>query len=131
MNNIIITGRLTRDPEMKTLSTGKEKCHFTGAVDRRVKKDQPKKADFFECDAWDATGAFVNTWFKKGHGITVRGRMESSTNDKDGQKRTFWAINVEDVEFAMSSKSEKPAEQAPAVDAQSGFTVVNTEEPPF
>ena len=66
MNKITITGRLVRDPEMKTLPNGTEKCRFTVAVDRRHKKDQPAKADFFDCDAWSATGAFVNNWFKKG-----------------------------------------------------------------
>lgn len=131
MNKITIIGRLTRNPEMQTLSTGTEKCRFTVAVDRRVKKDAPRKTDFFECDAWGPTGAFVNTWFKKGSGIAVIGRMESSTSEKDGTKRTFWTLNVEDVEFTPGSKTDKPAEPAPAVDAQSGMEKVDTEELPF
>lgn len=132
MNKIMITGRLVRDPEMKTLSTGTEKCRFTVAVDRRVKKDAPRKTDFFECDAWGPTGAFVNTWFKKGSPITVIGRMESSqSNKEDGNKHTYWAVNVEDVEFQMG-KSDRPAEQpAPEVDAQTGMEKVETEELPF
>ena len=124
MNQITITGRLVRDPEMKTLSTGAEKCRFTVAVDRRTKKDQPKKADFFDCDAWSGTAAFVNTWFKKGSAITVRGRME-------GVKKTYWAINVEEVEFQMGQKAGTEPEQAPAVDPQSGMEQVNTDELPF
>lgn len=131
MNKIMITGRLTRDPEMKTLSTGNEKCRFTVAVDRRVKKDQPKKTDFFDCDAWSGTAAFVNTWFKKGSGITVIGRMESSKSNKEDDKHTYWTLNVEDVEFPLSTKSEKPAEPSPAVDAQSGMEKVDTEDLPF
>ena len=130
MNKITIMGRLTRDPEMVTLSTGNEKCRFTVAVDRRTKKDQPKKADFFDCDAWAATAAFVNNWFKKGAGIVVCGRMESSTSEKDGNKRTFWTLNVEDVYFPIGTKIEKPAD-APAVDPQSGMEKVDTEELQF
>lgn len=131
MNKIIITGRLTRDPEMITLSTGTEKCRFTVAVDRKHKKDQPPKTDFFNCDAWSGTAAFVNTWFKKGSAITVTGRMESGQSEKDGVKTTHWSVNVEEVEFQMGKSNTAEPEQAPAVDPQSGMTQVNTEEIPF
>ena len=130
MNRIMITGRLVRDPEMQTLSNGTEKCRFTVAVDRRVKKDAQKKADFFNCDAWSSTAAFVNNWFKKGSAITVCGRMESSTVEKDGKKTTYWSLNVEDVEFQMG-KSENRTADAPALDPETGMEQVNTEELPF
>lgn len=130
MNKIMITGRLTRDPELATLSNGMEKCRFTVAVDRRVKKDAPKKADFFNCDAWGATGAFVSKWFKQGSAITVIGRMESSQGDKDGVKVTYWSLNVDDVEFQMG-KSEHAPQQGQPVDAASGMEVVDTESLPF
>ena len=129
MNKITIIGRLTRNPEMQTLSTGTEKCRFTVAVDRRVKKGAPRKTDFFDCDAWGSTGAFVNTWFQKGSGIAVIGRMESNKSEKDG--KIYWSLNVEDVEFTPGSKTDKPAEPAPVVDAQTGMEKVNTEELPF
>ena len=131
MNKITITGRLVRDPEMKTLPNGTEKCRFTVAVDRRHKKDHPAKADFFDCDAWSATGAFVNNWFKKGSAITVVGRMESSTSEKDGQKRTFWSVNVEEVEFQMGQRAGTTPEEEPNIDQQSGMEQVNTVELPF
>ena len=131
MNKIMITGRLVRDPEMQTLDNGMEKCRFTVAVDRRRKKDAPLKADFFNCDAWQNTGAFVNKWFKKGSAITVSGRMESSTSEKDGMKRTFWFINVEDVEFQMGRKEDSQPAEEPHVDVQSGMEQVDTEELPF
>ena len=130
MNSITIIGRLVRDPEMKTLSNGMEKCRFTVGVSRRVKKDAPKKTDWFNCDAWGPTGAFVKNWFKKGSGITVTGRMESSQSEKDGVKRTYWSLNVDEVEFPMKGgdRSEAPA---PEVDAASGMEKVDTEELPF
>ena len=130
MNKITITGYLGQDPELQTLSNGMEKCRFTVGVSRRAKKDAPKKTDWFNCDAWGATGAFVKNWFKKGSGITVTGRMESSQSEKDGVKRTYWSLNVEEVEFPMKSgdRSEAPA---PEVDAGSGMEVVNTDEMPF
>lgn len=129
MNKIIITGYLGQDPEMQTLSNGTEKCRFSVGVSRRVKKDQPRKTDWFNCDAWSGTAAFVNTWFKKGSGITVTGRMESSKSEKDG--KIYWSLNVEDVEFPLGKGGEKPAEPAPEVDPQSGMEKVDTEELPF
>ena len=129
MNKIIITGYLGQDPEMQTLSNGTEKCRFSVGVSRRVKKDQPRKTDWFNCDAWSGTAAFVNTWFKKGSGITVTGRMESSKSEKDG--KIYWSLNVEDVEFPMGKGGDKPAEPAPEVDPQSGMEKVDTEELPF
>ena len=129
MNKIIITGYLGQDPEMQTLSNGMEKCRFTVGVGRRTKKDQPRKTDWFSCDAWGATGSFVKTWFRKGSGITVSGRMESSKSEKDG--KIYWSLNVEEVEFPLGKGGEKPAETAPTVDAQTGFEQVNTEEMPF
>ena len=132
MNKIIITGYLGQDPEMQTLSNGMEKCRFTVGVSRRVKKDAPKKTDWFNCDAWGSTGAFVKTWFKKGSGITVIGRMESSQSEKDGEKRTYWSLNVDDAEFPMKG-GDKPAAAEPAaeVDAASGMEKVDTAELPF
>ena len=132
MNKIIITGYLGQDPEMQTLSNGTEKCRFSVGVSRRVKKDQPRKTDWFNCDAWGSTGAFVQKWFKKGSGITVTGRMESSQSEKDGAKRTYWSLNVDDVEFPMGRGDRQEASApAPEVDAESGMEKVDTEELPF
>ena len=131
MNKIIITGYLGQEPEMQTLSNGMEKCRFTVGVTRRVKKDAPKKTDWFNCDAWGATGAFIQKWFRKGSGITVIGRMESNQSDKDGQKRTYWSLNVDEVEFPMGGGSGKQSEPAAEVDAASGMEKVETDDLPF
>lgn len=111
MNRIIIKGRLTRDPEMKTGASGIEFCKFTVAVDRRVSKDKMKDrvADFFDCTAFGNTGSMICTYFHKGKEILVEGRMESSTSEKDGQKRTFWGLTVENVEFCGNKGDSSPA----------------------
>ena len=134
MNKIIITGRLTRDPEIVTLPNGMEKCRFSVAVDRRRKKDAPPKADFFNCDAWGAQGAFIAKWFKKASPITLTGRMESSQVEKDGGKVTYWSVNVEEVEFQKGASEAKldGEEHAPAPrDPESGLEQVDTDELPF
>ena len=119
---------------MVTLPNGMEKCRFSVAVDRRRKNDAPPKADFFNCDAWGAQGAFIAKWFRKGSPITLTGRMESSQSEKDGSKVTWWAVNVEEVEFQKGVNEVKAEmeEHAPAPrDPESGMEQVNTDELPF
>ena len=128
MNRIIIKGRLTRDPELKTGASGIEFCKFTVAVDRRRGKDKEKEADFFDCTAFGQTGVAISKYFTKGREILVEGRMESSKSDKDGVKRTFWGVTVDTFEFCGGKSDAAPAE-APA--DPSGFTPVETSELPF
>ena len=136
MNKIIIKGRLTRNPEMKTGASGIEFCKFTVAVDRKVSKDKQKdrQADFFDCTAFGKTGAAISAYMEKGREILVEGRMESSQSEKDGQKRTFWGITVETFDFCGSKGDRQAEPEAPAAEAPadpSGFTAVETEELPF
>ena len=76
---------------------------------------------------------FISKYFTKGKEILVEGRMESNTSEKDGQKRTFWGLTVENVEFC-GNKGDQSAAQAPATapaDQTAGFTAVETDELPF
>lgn len=86
-------------------------CEFTVAVDRRVSKNAEKVADYFDCTAWEKSGVFVNTYFHKGDGITVDGKMESRKyEDKEGKKRVAWGVRVDNVEFAIGKSNR--ADQA-------------------
>ena len=113
MNSIKIQGRLTKDPEQKVGSSGAEYVKFTVAVDRKRSKD--KAVDFFDCTAFQQTGAFVSKYFAKGDGIIVSGRMESDKfTDKEGMKRTTWGITVEDVEFPLGKGRSESSGTVPS-----------------
>lgn len=100
MNKVILMGRLVRDPELKTGQSGTEFCSFTVAVDRRAKKGEEKASDFIDCTAFGKTGVFVSTYFHKGDGIALEGRMESRKwQDKDGNNRVSWSVPVDNVYF--------------------------------
>lgn len=102
MNKTILCGRLVRDTELRTTNSGLEVCNFTVAVDRRVKKGEEKQADFIDCTAWGKTGVFVSTYFRKGDGITVEGRLESRKwADNDGNNRIAWGVTCDNVEFPL------------------------------
>lgn len=110
MNRIIITGRLGKDPELKTGASGNEYCQFSVAVDRGYTKEgEEKKTDWFRCTAFGQTAAFIEKYFKKGDGIEIQGRMENDPfEDKDtGKKRDSWQVMVEPrgVEFPKAKRS--------------------------
>ena len=100
MNKICIAGRIVKDPELRTTNSGTEVCGFTVAVDRRIKSGDEKITDFIDCTAWGKTGVFVSTYFHKGDGINLDGRMESRKwADKDGNNRVSWGVTCDNVEF--------------------------------
>ena len=130
MNRTIITGRLGRDPELKTGQSGAEFCNFSVAVDRRPDKDGKKETDWFRCTAFGKTAVFVEKYFKKGDGIEIQGRMENHPyEDKDTKKnRDSWQVMVELVEFPKGGKGEAKTEAAAAPD---GFQQINEDDIPF
>ena len=102
MNTVILSGRLTKDTDLKTCNSGTEVCNFTVAVDRRVKKGEDKQADFIDCTAWGKSATFINNYFHKGDGISITGRIESRKyTDKDGHNRVAWGVTVEETEFPL------------------------------
>lgn len=101
MNNIVIHGRLTRDPELKDYKTGKGEtgklCRFSVAVNRRFGDE----TDFFDCTCFGRSGESIEKWFRKGDGIVCSGEMQSRKGTKDDNKNTtYWSIIVQNWDFA-------------------------------
>ncbi len=100
MNKWIITGRLTKDAELKVFDSGNEYTAFSVAVERDYKdKDGNKPVDFVPCFATGKTAAFINQWFHKGDGIVLEGSGEFRKYEKDGENRTACDFKVKNVEF--------------------------------
>lgn len=98
INQVIIMGRLTRDPEMRTTPSGKNVTSFSLAVDRQGSDDT---ADFFDITAWEKLGELVNQYLSKGRRCLVQGRLrQESWDDKEtGKKRSRVAVVASDVTF--------------------------------
>ena len=98
INQVILMGRLTRDPEQRTTSTGKTIASFSIAVDRGGQDDA---ADFFEVTAWEKLGELVMQYLAKGRRVLVQGRLrQDSWDDKEtGKKRSSIEITATDVTF--------------------------------
>ena len=98
INQVILMGRLTRDPEVRTTSTGKTITSFSLAVDRGGQDDQ---ADFFDITAWEKLGELVSQYLTKGRRCLVQGRLrQDSWDDKEtGKKRSKVEVVATDVTF--------------------------------
>jgi single-strand DNA-binding protein len=98
INQVILMGRLTRDPETRTTTTGKTITSFSIAVDRGGQDDQ---ADFFDVTAWEKLGELVSQYLSKGRRCLVQGRLrQDSWDDKEtGKKRSKVEVVATDVTF--------------------------------
>ena len=108
LNEIILMGRLTRDPDLRRTQSGTAVASFTLAVDRDY-KDQSgeKETDFIDVVAWRSTADFVSKYFAKGRMAVVRGRLQiRDWTDKDGSKRRSAEVVAENVYFGDSKKSD-------------------------
>ena len=107
----IITGNLTRDPELRTTPNGASVCSFSVAVNRVFRDSsgtQQESVSFIDCSAWGKLGEMIGQYAKKGAGVLVSGRLDQrSWEDKNtGQKRSRVEIVVEDFNFT-SAASER------------------------
>lgn len=132
MNKIIITGRLGRDPELKTAGNGTEYVNFSVAVDRRKNKDEEKKTDWFRCVAFGKMAAFISTYFKKGDGIEITGRMENDPYKLKDTDKTVdgWKLTVEGCEFPKGKTTQAEDKNA-ANRTPEGFEPVSGDDIPF
>jgi len=98
INQVILMGRLTRDPEQRTTTTGKTIASFSIAVDRGGQEDA---ADFFNVTAWEKLGELVMQYLAKGRRVLVQGRLRQDTwDDKEtGKKQSRIEVVATDVTF--------------------------------
>lgn len=108
MNKWLGTGRLTRDPESRSTSTGMTIATFGVAV-QGLKKDE---VDFIDCKAFGQTADFVMNYFKKGKPAELEGRLKLETWESDGQKRSKVVVYLDRVNFVNDGGNSKPAAQS-------------------
>ncbi len=117
MNKVILMGRLVRSPEVR-YSQGAEPiavARYTLAVNRRFKRKNEPEADFIPCVAFGKAGEFAEKYFKKGQLVSIVGRLQVRSWDKDGERRWTTEVIVEEQYFAEGKHdSEKSGESKPA-----------------
>jgi len=101
LNRVVLIGRLTRDPELRTTTTGKNFVNFSIAVQKRIKPQDPNErdADFFNIKAWGQTADYVSNYLAKGRLVAVDGRLESRRyTDKEGREREIFEVVADNVQ---------------------------------
>lgn len=109
LNLILITGRLTRDPELRRTQSGTAVASFSLAVDRDFKSKDTgeKETDFIDVVAWRSTAEFVSKYFSKGRMAIVEGRLQiRDWKDKDGNNRRSAEVVADSVYFGDSKRDK-------------------------
>lgn len=119
LNTVILAGRLTRDPEVKTLAGDKAVVSFSLAINRRFKGadgELKEEVTFVDCEAWNRLAELVGQYLVKGSGCYVEGRLKlDSWQDKDGKNRNRLKVVAETVQFM-----DKPKPKDGAADGDDG-----------
>ncbi len=127
-NLVVLTGRLTADPELRYTSNNIPVTSFSIAVNRRYKAGEESQADFINIVAWRQTAEFVTKYFKKGSMIGIEGAIQTRKYvDKDtGKNRTAFEVIANNVQFVESRR-----DAAGAADGQPAASFNNTDSGDF
>lgn len=111
LNNVILIGRLTKDPELRYTPTGVAVCQFTLAVDRDfMNANGEREADFLPIVVWRQTAEACANYLKKGQQAAVKGRIQTrSYENNEGRKVYVTEIMAESVQFLSPSSQSSPA----------------------
>ena len=112
MNNVIIDGNLTRDPELRYLESGTAVVEF-GLASNRKYKDKEETC-FVDVTVWAKQAELAEKWLKKGSQVTVEGRLDHDRWEKDGVKRSKHFVTADRVHFRHNLKEQAAeAEETP------------------
>ena len=115
INRVIISGNLTRDPELRATASGMPVLGFGVAVNDRRKNQQTGEwedyPNFIDCTMFGARAESVSRFLSKGSKVAIEGKLRWSQWERDGQKRSKIEIIVDEIEFMTSRNASAPANQ--------------------
>lgn len=108
LNQVILVGRLARNPEVQELENGKKVANITLAVPRSFKNHEGEyETDFIDCTLWNGVAENASLYCEQGDIIGVKGRLQKDSYEKDGENRTRMNVVAEKVTFLSSKSHEK------------------------
>lgn len=117
INQVILMGNLTRDPELRTTPNGQSVCSFSMAINRSWQDQsgqQQEAVDYFDVTAWGKLGELINQYLSKGRRCLVQGRLSQRSWEQEGQKRSKVEVVASDVTFLDGPGGGATASGAPA-----------------
>ena len=134
MNNVVLVGRLTREPELKYIAgSGTAVTNFAIAVDREFTgKDGKKEVDFIDIQVWGKSAENCANYIGKGSLVAIQGSIRvDSYQDQDGNNRKITRVNANRVQFLDSKKDNQNNNMTPANQFQDFQEVDDTDDIPF
>lgn len=133
MNKVLIVGTLGRDPEMKTLESGKMLCELAIATEDRVKVDGEwtKKTDWHNVTLWDKRAESAVTYLRKGSKVSIEGKLQIRSWEKDGKKQYKTEVIVSEIEFITLHAKGEAQQETPVKPKQAKFKAPAEDEMPF
>lgn len=127
MNKLTIIGNLTKDPELRTTTAGKNVCSFTVAVNRRQRREQNNQpeADFFRISAWDQKADICSKYLAKGSKVCIIGPVRVDVRESNGKTYANLEVNADEIEF-LSQRNEQTK-----IDPQTGYQQVEPSDLPY
>lgn len=115
INRVVISGNLTRDPELRSTAFGMSVLSLGVAVNDRKKNNQTGEwedvANFIDCTMFGDRAAKIQQYLSKGSKVTIEGKLHYSSWEKDGQKRSKIEVLVDDIEFMSRNNDQQQGNQ--------------------
>lgn len=115
INRVVISGNLTRDPELRSTASGMSVLSLGVAVNDRKKNNQTGEwedvANFIDCTMFGDRAAKIQQYLSKGSKVTIEGKLHYSSWEKDGQKRSKIEVLVDDIEFMSRNNDQQQGNQ--------------------
>ena len=130
MNNVVLVGRLARDPELRYTNSQIPVCQFTLAVDRRVKPGEDKKADFIRITVFNKIAENCAKFLSKGKQAAVQGRLQTgSYQSKNGETVYTTDVIASEVQFLTPVGATAQTQFSAPVDTPDGFEAIDDDIP--
>lgn len=131
LNNVVLIGRLTKDPELRYVSNSTTAvCEFTLAVDRPVAKGEEKQADFIPIICWRQLAETCANYLRKGRLCALTGRMQVRNYEKDGRRIYVTEVIADNVRFL--ERADTSNNQSAAADILGGTEIdIDDDDLPF
>lgn len=122
MNKVVLTGRITKDPEIRYTQSGMPNLRFSLAVDRQTRDAQGNRtADFISCVAFSQQADFISRYVKKGNILAIEGRIQTGQfQGQDGQVRYTTDVVIERIEN-LSPREQNQAQQPQQQNPYQGY----------
>ena len=111
INRVVLVGRLTKEPELRTTPSGAKVCQYTLAVNRTRKAEGQPDADFINCVSWNKTAELMNQYLSKGALIGIEGRIQTRSYDNNSGRKVYVTEVITDSVQFLESKQKAQQNQ--------------------